>query len=138
MVTDDNKTDWWIERQRGRSIGPRPELLSEFRIVTGQLFYMYPPDRFLEIGAKRFSLHVEATAIQEIREQAERPGGDEKASEGAAEPYGGVAKSPSIYSPKQYDAATMDADSGDEMDRGKSGGTPNHIKADTLDREGDP
>ena len=46
LVTDDRKEDWWrIQRIAGeskaRTIGPRPELINEYRSTCEQPFYMY-------------------------------------------------------------------------------------------------
>ena len=43
FVCDDRKDDWWLEF-RGKRIGPRPELIKEFKNVTENDFYMYSSD----------------------------------------------------------------------------------------------
>jgi hypothetical protein len=102
LVTDDRKNDWWIEKQRGRSIGPRPELLEEFRRVTGALFYMYSPDRFMEIAASRFGIEIEAGTMQEIRDQSESPRDLGKAAAGAPSSSLDVSEQDIIDAPKLY------------------------------------
>jgi len=46
LVIDDVKEDWWL-LERGRRVGPLPELLEEFTRVTEQKFYMYNSENFL-------------------------------------------------------------------------------------------
>lgn len=54
LVTSDKKEDWWW-RERGKTIGPRPELAREARVEGGvELFWMYSPVQFLE-SAKTFT-----------------------------------------------------------------------------------
>jgi len=56
LVTDDFKEDWWLI-ERGRTIGPRPELLEEFTRVTDQRLYLYTSESFLR-AAKEFKSTV--------------------------------------------------------------------------------
>jgi hypothetical protein len=53
---------------KGRTLGPRPELISEFREHSGQMFHMYLPDRFLEWASKQRGEEVKPAAISEVRE----------------------------------------------------------------------
>lgn len=50
FVTDDGKEDWWL-RFKGKTIGPRPELIEEFVAKTGLDFHMYHPERFLSLAS---------------------------------------------------------------------------------------
>jgi hypothetical protein len=70
LVTDDRKSDWWIEKRRGKSIGPRPELIEEFHRITNQQFYMYTPSGFIEIAASRASFELPKSAIQEVLDES--------------------------------------------------------------------
>lgn len=99
LVTDDRKSDWWIERHRGRSIGPLPALIEEFRRVTGRLFYMYAPDRFLEMAAERLKVPVDATTLKEVRDQSSHNPEPEKEI---------VPLSSSVHSPKLYESQAID------------------------------
>ncbi|MDY6885629.1 MAG: PIN-like domain-containing protein, partial [Pseudomonadota bacterium] len=38
LVTDDKKEDWW-EKFKGKTVGPRPELVKEFKEKTNQTFH---------------------------------------------------------------------------------------------------
>ena len=52
FITDDDKEDWW-RKHKGRKLGPRPELLDEFKRETGQEFHIYKFDRFIEVRGSR-------------------------------------------------------------------------------------
>lgn len=52
FITDDAKEDWW-QIHRGHKLGPRPELLEEFRSFAGQDFHIYELGQFLHIAAER-------------------------------------------------------------------------------------
>jgi hypothetical protein len=63
FVSDDAKEDWWWIH-RGRKLGPRPELIEEFRICAGQDFHIYEFTQFLRIAADR---HPEIKAgVEEV------------------------------------------------------------------------
>jgi len=53
FITDDVKEDWWWIH-RGRKIGPRPELVEEFKAASGQSFHMYEFTQFLRFAEARF------------------------------------------------------------------------------------
>lgn len=53
FISDDAKEDWWWIH-RGRKIGPRPELIEEFRAEAGQDFHIYEFSQFLRFAAERF------------------------------------------------------------------------------------
>lgn len=52
FVSDDAKEDWW-RIDHGRKLGPRPELIEEFKEESGQLFHMYEFRQFLRIAAEK-------------------------------------------------------------------------------------
>lgn len=52
FISDDVKEDWWW-LHRGRKLGPRPELVEEFRLATGQDFLIYEFANFLRVAAER-------------------------------------------------------------------------------------
>lgn len=65
LVIDDFKEDWW-QKDGDRPIGPRPELLEEFRNETGQSVWLYTSESFL-IAAKEFDeSRIEDEAIREV------------------------------------------------------------------------
>jgi hypothetical protein len=54
FITSDRKEDWWW-REKGKTIGPRPELVREIsRVANVELFWLYSSDQFLE-GARHFA-----------------------------------------------------------------------------------
>lgn len=53
FISDDAKEDWWWIH-RGRKMGPRPELIEEFRTDSGQDFHIYEFSQFLRFAASRF------------------------------------------------------------------------------------
>jgi hypothetical protein len=66
FVTDDRKEDWW-QVVEGKTIGPRPELIQEFRRKTGgRNFYMYTPSDFIKIAAKHSIKAVEPLTAKEM------------------------------------------------------------------------
>jgi hypothetical protein len=66
FVTDDAKDDWW-QRHRGKTLGPHPVLRQE-AAATGQLFYIYSSDGFLERASAMLKKEVRKEAINEVRE----------------------------------------------------------------------
>lgn len=70
FITEDLKEDWWL-RVSGKTIGPKPELISEIEKKANVDFYMYASGQFIGYAAK----HLKAssakninTAIEEIQE----------------------------------------------------------------------
>jgi hypothetical protein len=53
FISDDAKEDWWWIH-RGRKLGPRPELIEEFRAGSDQDFHIYEFGQFLRFAAERF------------------------------------------------------------------------------------
>lgn len=52
FISDDVKEDWWW-LHRGRKLGPRPELVEEFKAVSGQEFHIYEFMNFLRVAGDR-------------------------------------------------------------------------------------
>lgn len=71
LVTDDKKEDWW-ERFKGKTVGPRPELVKEFKDSTSNTFHMYQADRFLELARENLGEQVSPEIVEEIREVRRR------------------------------------------------------------------
>ena len=59
FITDDAKEDWWWIH-KGRKLGPRPELVEEFKAAAGQDFHIYEFPQFLRIAAGRHPEFEEA------------------------------------------------------------------------------
>lgn len=68
FITSERKEDWW-RKVKGKTVGPRHELVSEFQEGSEQLFYMYDMERFLSY-AKEFH-HVDEKTIVEVKKVEE-------------------------------------------------------------------
>ena len=66
FVTSERKEDWW-EKQSGKTIGPRPELLKEASDFCGNRILIYQTDRFLEFASKQSGSDIDNDAVEEIR-----------------------------------------------------------------------
>jgi hypothetical protein len=66
FVNDDGKEDWWLIH-KGKTIGPRPELIAEMLDKAKAQFYMYQPWRFMEYAGKQLNREVTETAIEEAK-----------------------------------------------------------------------
>ncbi|WP_149088618.1 PIN-like domain-containing protein [Pseudomonas prosekii] len=67
FITGDVKEDWWL-LFNGKTIGPQPQLVEEFKLLTEKSFYMYPPDRFLERANMYLQQETSQQAVDEIRD----------------------------------------------------------------------
>lgn len=63
FVTDDSKEDWW-GRDKGRTHGPRPELVEEYYQSSGCRIHFYTPKRFLEFA----NPSVSTKALDEVEQ----------------------------------------------------------------------
>jgi len=68
LVTSDRKEDWWW-REKGMTVGPRPELVREIKKKAEvDLFWMYSASQFLE-NAKTFAkAQVSEESVTELKE----------------------------------------------------------------------
>ena len=74
FVIDDRKEDWWLKKS-GKTLGPRPELLQEFYLTSGNRIYIYSSDRFMELAQQYLGNEVNEDSIlevQKLREHDER------------------------------------------------------------------
>jgi len=67
LITDERKNDWWLDF-KGKTIGPRPELVEEMATEAGVSFYMYAADPFMEYARKYLGAEVKQDAIDEIKD----------------------------------------------------------------------
>ncbi|MGG3131327.1 PIN-like domain-containing protein [Bacillus pumilus] len=65
FLTDEKKEDWWYEA-KGRTIGPRIELLNEFSFHSKKSFYMFSSIGFIEIKGG-----LDQSAVSEVKEVSE-------------------------------------------------------------------
>ncbi|QII49039.1 DUF4935 domain-containing protein [Bacillus paralicheniformis] len=70
FITDDEKEDWWYF-SKGKTIGPRSELLNEFSFITGKEFYMFKPEVFMKEAGKIYSEDFSDNTLLEVREVSE-------------------------------------------------------------------
>ncbi|WP_122604119.1 PIN-like domain-containing protein [Pseudomonas viridiflava] len=93
LVTGDQKPDWWAE-QSGKKLGPHPSLINEFKVLSGQDFYLYSYHSFLDLANKYLDQKTSAAVIEEVRESAlmesEPSEGDESAEEQEVYDVGGA------------------------------------------------
>jgi len=67
FINDDKKEDWWLIF-KGKTLGPRPELVKEFNDKTENRFHMYQADRFLQLAAEHFKQAVKPEIFTEVRD----------------------------------------------------------------------
>lgn len=67
FITDDQKEDWW-RIFKGKTIGPRPELIKEFQEKTNQNILFYKPDQFLKHVGNFYKSKVGDATIKEVGE----------------------------------------------------------------------
>ncbi len=65
LVTGDVKEDWFLKHS-GKTLGPRPELIHEFRNETKKFFYAYPTNQFLEFSNIYFKSNINLQVIEEV------------------------------------------------------------------------
>ncbi|WAJ35875.1 PIN domain-containing protein [Pseudomonas sp. GOM7] len=85
FITDDGKEDWWL-RFKGKTIGPRPELIEEFMGATGMEFHMYHPDRFLSLASEYLKKEapISEAVLDEVRSVSAKEERQAKAIEGSS------------------------------------------------------
>ena len=71
LITDDVKEDWWL-RINGKTIGPRPELISEMQHEASVDFYIYKTDQFMEHSNKINKKNISTAALDEVRDVRRR------------------------------------------------------------------
>ena len=70
FITDDTKEDWW-QVVRGRIIGPRQELINEFKFETNQDFLMYNTEQFMTHASQFLRSNLSSEAIKEVKKLTE-------------------------------------------------------------------
>ncbi|WP_424818188.1 hypothetical protein, partial [Pseudomonas viridiflava] len=80
--------------QSGKKLGPHPSLINEFKVLSGQDFYLYSYHSFLDLANKYLDQKTSAAVIEEVRESAlmesEPSEGDESAEEQEVYDVGGA------------------------------------------------
>lgn len=67
FVTGDTKEDWFMS-ELGITIGPRPELIEEFRRVRENLIYCYSTDKFLQYAKNYLQANIDEKTLIEVGE----------------------------------------------------------------------
>jgi PIN like domain len=67
LITDDTKEDWW-RIEKGKTIGPRPEIIEEMRSKGGVAFYLYNVSQFMKYAKEFLGIQVQQIAIDEVRD----------------------------------------------------------------------
>ncbi|MGZ3630591.1 MAG: PIN-like domain-containing protein [Ktedonobacteraceae bacterium] len=67
LMTDDQKDDWW-RIDKGKTLGPRPELVEEIRSKASAAFYMYNASQFMIYAKEFLGFQVKQEAIDEVRD----------------------------------------------------------------------
>lgn len=67
FITRDSKEDWFLVIN-GATLGPRPELITEFKKESGKNFYIYNTIRFIEYCQKYFEIGKNEKALAEFKE----------------------------------------------------------------------
>jgi hypothetical protein len=65
FITGDSKEDWW-RREGGKTIGPRPELVLEFRTHSGRQVHFYAPKQFLQRAQEYLNAEISQSTFDEI------------------------------------------------------------------------
>jgi rRNA-processing protein FCF1 len=66
FVTDDRKEDWWYVH-KGLTVGPRPELVSEFWSEVDKPIWFYNTESFLIAAKDRLGAEVSNDAVEDVR-----------------------------------------------------------------------
>ena len=67
FITDDIKEDWWL-KFKGKTIGPRPELIDEIYKKANVDFYMYQTEQFMIFAEKFIEREIDKEAIKEVQD----------------------------------------------------------------------
>lgn len=70
IVTRDEKEDWWW-RQRSEFLGPRPELTTEFHLLTGHRLYLMRPSDLLARAPEVLMVDVDEASSEDASRVAE-------------------------------------------------------------------
>jgi predicted nucleic acid-binding protein len=74
FVTSDDKEDWWRkDKDKKKSLGPRPELADELMHASGRRLFMLPPERFLDWARTVLGIEVSDESVQEVKQVSAKP-----------------------------------------------------------------
>ena len=66
FITGDDKEDWW-RKKKGRTLGPRLELVDEFRARTGCRLFMMRPEVFLKAAREVLDVSVSDESVNDAQ-----------------------------------------------------------------------
>jgi hypothetical protein len=67
LVTSDAKPDWWLISDKGKVVGPHPELVQEMRDEAGKDFVMTSLSDFLDGAATYLSATISSETVAQVR-----------------------------------------------------------------------
>ncbi|MEQ5033453.1 PIN domain-containing protein [Morganella morganii] len=67
LITSERKEDWW-EIIKGKTVGPRPELLKEAIKETGNHILIYQTETFIKIASEKYGKPADKSIINDIIE----------------------------------------------------------------------
>ncbi len=68
LITGDQKDDWWW-REKGRTFGPKQDLVDEIHTFAGvETFWMYTPEMFLNSARDYTSVNVSQSSLDQLKE----------------------------------------------------------------------
>jgi hypothetical protein len=70
LITDDAKEDWWL-KFKGKTLGPRPELIQEMLDEAGVRFHIYSTDEFMKYAGEYTKSPVNQGLIEEVKDLRE-------------------------------------------------------------------
>jgi hypothetical protein len=74
LISDDQKEDW-VWEEKGKTLGPRPELVAEMINYAEVGFHLYTPTRFLQVWEQRAKgREVEPEVLAELEASSRDPG----------------------------------------------------------------
>lgn len=65
FVTDDRKEDWWWV-SRGKTVGPRVELVADYSAASEARIHFYTPEQFLQYATNSIAVAVSKESIGEV------------------------------------------------------------------------
>lgn len=65
LITSERKEDWW-QIIKGKTVGPRPELLKEAKEITGNHILIYQTETFIKVASEKYGEPANTAVIDEI------------------------------------------------------------------------
>ncbi|MEQ5041346.1 MULTISPECIES: PIN-like domain-containing protein [Providencia] len=65
LITSERKEDWW-EKIKGKTVGPRPELLKEAFEKSGNHILIYQTENFIKVASEKYGTPTDISVIKDI------------------------------------------------------------------------